>query len=47
MIGADHGIGTFVLAAEQLYDTPNLLAGMVVRSLKGLTVAWLIGRLER
>ncbi len=47
MIGADRGIGTFVLAAGQLYDTPNLLAGIVVLSLLGLTVAWLIGRLER
>ena len=47
MIGAEHGIGSFVLAAGQLYDTPNLLAGIVVLSLLGLAVAWVIGRLER
>jgi len=47
MIGADRGIGAFVLAAGNLYDTGNLLAGIVVLSALGLTVAWLIGRLER
>ena len=47
MIGADRGIGAFVLAAGNLYDTGNLLAGIVVLSALGLVVAWLIGRLER
>ncbi|HVY14821.1 MAG TPA: ABC transporter permease [Rhodopila sp.] len=47
MIGAQKGIGAFVLAAGNLYDTDNLLAGIVVLSLLGLVVAWAIGRLER
>jgi len=47
MIGADRGIGAFVLAMGNLYDTGNLLAGIVVLSALGLVVAWLIGRLER
>jgi NitT/TauT family transport system permease protein len=47
MIGADRGIGAFVLAAGNLYDTGNLLAGIVVLSAMGLVVAWLIGRVER
>ena len=47
MIGADKGIGAFVLQAGNLYDTDNLLAGIVVLSLLGLTVAWLLGMLER
>lgn len=47
MIGADRGIGAFVLAAGNLYDTGNLLAGITVLSLLGLTVAALISRLER
>ena len=47
MIGAEHGIGAFVLAAGNLYDTDNLLAGIVVLSVVGLTVSWAIGRLER
>jgi ABC-type nitrate/sulfonate/bicarbonate transport system permease component len=47
MIGADRGIGAFVLSAGNLYDTDNLLAGIVVLSLLGLIVAWVIGLLER
>ena len=47
MIGAERGIGAFVLQAGNLYDTDNLLAGIVVLSLLGLTVAWVLGRLER
>jgi NitT/TauT family transport system permease protein len=47
MIGAERGIGAFVLSAGNLYDTDNLLAGIVVLSLLGLAVAWAIGRLER
>jgi ABC-type nitrate/sulfonate/bicarbonate transport system permease component len=47
MIGAEHGIGAFVLSAGNLYDTDNLLAGIVVLSLLGLVVSWIIGRLER
>ncbi len=47
MIGADRGIGAFVLSAGNLYDTDNLLAGIVLLSMLGLTVAWLIGLAER
>jgi NitT/TauT family transport system permease protein len=47
MIGADRGIGAFVLSAGNLYDTDNLLAGIVVLSLLGLAVSWLIGWAER
>jgi ABC-type nitrate/sulfonate/bicarbonate transport system permease component len=47
MIGAERGIGAFVLQAGNLYDTDNLLAGIVVLSLLGLVIAWVIGRLER
>lgn len=47
MIGAEQGIGAFVLAAGNLYDTDNLLAGIVVLSLLGLAVSWVISRLER
>ena len=47
MIGAERGIGALVLQAGNLYDTDNLLAGIVVLSLLGLAVAWVLGRLER
>ena len=47
MIGAEKGIGAFVLQAGDLYDVDNLMAGLVVLSLLGLTVSWLLGRIER
>lgn len=47
MIGADRGIGAFVLQAGNLYDTDNLLAGIVVLSGIGLCVSWVLGCLER
>ena len=47
MIGAERGIGAFVLSAGNLYDTDNLLAGIVVLSMLGLALSWVIGRLER
>lgn len=47
MIGADAGIGAFVLTAGNLYDTDALMAGIVVLSVLGLAVAGLIGALER
>ena len=47
MIGAERGIGAFVLSAGNLYDVDNLLAGIVVLSMLGLLVAWAIGRIEK
>jgi ABC-type nitrate/sulfonate/bicarbonate transport system permease component len=47
MIGAERGIGAFVLSAGNLYDTDNLLAGIVVLSLLGLTVSAMIGLAEK
>ena len=47
MIGAERGIGAFVLSAGNLYDTDNLLAGIVILSVLGLVVSWTIGWLER
>ena len=47
MIGAERGIGAFVLQAGNLYDTDNLLAGIVVLSLLGLAVAAILGVLDR
>ena len=47
MIGAERGIGAFILSAGNLYDMDNLLAGIAVLSMIGLLVSWVIGRLER
>jgi NitT/TauT family transport system permease protein len=46
MIGADRGIGAFVLQAGNLMQTDQLLAGVVVLSIFGLIVAKVIGLLE-
>ncbi len=47
MIGADKGIGAFVLQAGNLYDTDNLLAGITVLSAIGLGVSAVLGVIER
>ena len=47
MVGAEKGIGAFVLQAGNLMQTDQLLAGVVVLSLMGLAVARAIAALER
>ncbi|WJR78031.1 ABC transporter permease [Bradyrhizobium sp. NP1] len=46
MIGAEFGIGAFVLQAGNLMQTDQLLAGVVILSLFGLAIGKLIGLLE-
>ena len=46
MIGAEFGIGAFVLQAGNLMQTDQLLAGVVILSLFGLAVGKLISFLE-
>lgn len=46
MIGADYGLGAFVLQAGNLMQTDQLLAGVVILSLFGLSIGKLIGWLE-
>ena len=47
MIGAQIGIGAFVLTAGNLMQTDQLIAGVLVLSLLGLTSSGLISALER
>ncbi|MET0389993.1 MAG: ABC transporter permease [Polyangiales bacterium] len=47
MIGAQVGVGAFVLAAGNLMQTDQLLAGVAVLSGAGLCVSWLLGLAER
>ena len=47
MIGAEHGIGAYVLMAGSLFATDQLLAGVALLSVLGLSVAFIIGRVER
>jgi len=46
MIGAEYGIGAFVLQAGNLMQTDQLLAGVVILSVFGLVVGKLINVLE-
>jgi NitT/TauT family transport system permease protein len=47
MIGAQHGVGALILLSGNLMMTDQLLAGVVVLSVMGLTVSALIAWLER
>jgi NitT/TauT family transport system permease protein len=47
MIGAEHGVGAMILQAGNLMRTDRLMAGVVLLSLFGLLVSWLVSRLER
>jgi ABC-type nitrate/sulfonate/bicarbonate transport system permease component len=47
MIGAQYGIGAFVLTAGNLMQTDQLLAGVVVLSFLGLLISWGLGTVER
>ncbi|MBV9112980.1 MAG: ABC transporter permease [Hyphomicrobiales bacterium] len=47
MIGADSGIGAFILAAGNLYRTDDLIAGVVILSLLGLSLSAILTRIER
>ncbi|MEJ1160990.1 ABC transporter permease [Prosthecomicrobium sp. N25] len=47
MIGAEHGVGALVLAAGNLMQTDQLVAGVLVLSGLGLIIAKGIGLLER
>jgi NitT/TauT family transport system permease protein len=47
MIGAEYGIGAFILAAGNLMQTDQLIAGVVMLSLLGLAISVVLGILER
>jgi NitT/TauT family transport system permease protein len=47
MIGAQDGIGAFVLAAGNLMQTDRLMAGVVVLSLLGLAIGGLLSEVEK
>ena len=47
MLGAEYGIGAFVNQAGNLMQTDQLIAGVAILSVFGLTVSWLIGKAER
>lgn len=47
MIGAERGVGAFILTAGNLMRTDDLLAGVVILSLLGLAIAFVLQRVER
>jgi len=47
MIGAEYGIGAYILLAGSLMATDELIAGVAMLSVIGLIVNWGIGRAER
>ena len=47
MLGAEYGIGAYILEAGSLYDLERLFAGVVILSLLGVIVSALIGFIER
>jgi len=46
MLGAEYGIGAYILEAGSLYDLERLFAGVVILSLLGVIVSFLIGVIE-
>lgn len=47
MLGAEYGIGAYILLAGSLMATDQLIAGVAILSVFGLCVGWLIGRAEK
>lgn len=47
MLGAEYGIGAYILEAGSLYDLERLFAGVVILSLLGVILSALIGAIER
>lgn len=47
MLGAEYGIGAYILQAGSLYDLERLFAGVVILSLLGVLVSTVIGAIER
>lgn len=47
MIGAQYGIGAYILMAGALFAIEQLIAGVAILSIIGLSVGWLIGRAEK
>ncbi len=47
MLGAEHGIGAYILTAGALYDLEALFAGVTILSLLGVLLSFAIGRIER
>jgi len=47
MLGAEYGIGAYILEAGSLYDLERLFTGVAILSLLGVFVSWIVGLVER
>lgn len=47
MIGAQFGIGAYILMAGAIFATDQLIAGVAILSILGLSIGWLISRAEK
>lgn len=47
MIGAEYGVGAYILLAGSLMATDQLIAGVALLSIMGLCVGWLISKAEK
>ncbi len=47
MLGAEYGIGAYILQAGSLYDLERLFAGVVILSALGVITSWAIGLTEK
>ncbi len=47
MLGAEYGIGAYILEAGSLYDLERLFVGVTILSLLGIGVSALVGMIER
>jgi len=47
MLGAEYGIGAYILQAGSLYDLERLFAGVLILSVLGVVTSWAIGQLEK
>jgi len=47
MLGAEYGVGSYILQAGALYDLERLFAGVTILSLLGLVTNWGLGLVER
>jgi len=46
MIGAQYGIGAYILQAGSLYDLERLFAGVAILSMLGVTLSFVLGKIE-
>lgn len=47
MIGAQYGVGAFILQTGNMMLTDQLLAGVTLLSILGMMISWVLGRVER